>query len=193
MMIRDFGFVQFMLRITQTGSQRVLEERQFMFERYTEKARRAIFFARYEAGQYGSPEIEVGHLWLGLAREAKDIDAKAIVASYKLAHHTPPVTSIDIPLSAGVRGAIHNAAQVADSLDSKKIDIPHLRAGLLKVEGRNGELEAYLDELRNPPIIYERARELLKAINAGCANQAEYDLGLAITRYFAALRQKDSV
>jgi hypothetical protein len=25
-----------------------------MFERYTEKARRVIFFARYEAGQYGS-------------------------------------------------------------------------------------------------------------------------------------------
>ena len=26
-----------------------------MFERYTEKARRVIFFARYEASQYGSP------------------------------------------------------------------------------------------------------------------------------------------
>ncbi len=29
-----------------------------MFERYTEKARRAIFFARYEASQSGSPYIE---------------------------------------------------------------------------------------------------------------------------------------
>jgi ATP-dependent Clp protease ATP-binding subunit ClpC len=26
-----------------------------MFERYTEKARRVIFFARYEAAQFGSP------------------------------------------------------------------------------------------------------------------------------------------
>ena len=26
-----------------------------MFERYTEKARRVIFFARYEASQFGSP------------------------------------------------------------------------------------------------------------------------------------------
>ena len=37
-----------------------------MFERYTEKARRVIFFARYEASQYGSPYIETEHLLLGL-------------------------------------------------------------------------------------------------------------------------------
>ena len=29
-----------------------------MFERYTEKARRVVFFARYEASQFGSPYIE---------------------------------------------------------------------------------------------------------------------------------------
>ena len=33
-----------------------------MFERYTEKARRVIFFARYEASQFGSPCIETEHL-----------------------------------------------------------------------------------------------------------------------------------
>ena len=40
-----------------------------MFERYTEKARRSIFFARYEASQFGSPSIETEHLLLGLLRE----------------------------------------------------------------------------------------------------------------------------
>src|SRR5271156_932282 len=40
-----------------------------MFERYTEKARRVIFFARYEASQFGSPYIETEHLLLGLLRE----------------------------------------------------------------------------------------------------------------------------
>ena len=40
-----------------------------MFERYTEKARRVIFFARYEASQFGSPYIETAHLLLGLLRE----------------------------------------------------------------------------------------------------------------------------
>ena len=42
-----------------------------MFERYTEKARRIIFFARYEASQYGSPYIETEHLLLGIVREDK--------------------------------------------------------------------------------------------------------------------------
>ena len=42
-----------------------------MFERYTEKARRVIFFARYEASQFGSPYIESEHLLLGLLREDK--------------------------------------------------------------------------------------------------------------------------
>jgi ATP-dependent Clp protease ATP-binding subunit ClpC len=43
--------------------------RKSMFQRYTEKARRVIFFARYEAGQYGSPYIETEHLLLGFLRE----------------------------------------------------------------------------------------------------------------------------
>lgn len=42
-----------------------------MFERYTEKARRVVFFARYEAGQFGAPAIEAEHLLLGLMREDK--------------------------------------------------------------------------------------------------------------------------
>ena len=40
-----------------------------MFERYTERARRVIFFARYEASQLGSRTIETEHLLLGLIRE----------------------------------------------------------------------------------------------------------------------------
>ena len=44
-----------------------------MFERYTEKARRVIFFARYEASQFGSPCIDTEHLLLGMLREDKGI------------------------------------------------------------------------------------------------------------------------
>ena len=47
-----------------------------MFERYTEKARRVIFFARYEALQYGSPVISPEHILLGLIREDKTISAR---------------------------------------------------------------------------------------------------------------------
>ena len=44
-----------------------------MFERYTERARRVIFFARYEASQFGSTTIETEHLLLGLIREDKNL------------------------------------------------------------------------------------------------------------------------
>jgi len=40
-----------------------------MFERYRRKARRVIFFARYEASQFRQPYIETEHLLLGLLRE----------------------------------------------------------------------------------------------------------------------------
>ena len=49
-----------------------------MFERYTEKARRVIFFARYEASQFGSPYIETEHLLLGL------LDVQTVAAAKEL-------------------------------------------------------------------------------------------------------------
>jgi len=39
-----------------------------MFERYTEAARRTLFFARYEASVVGGDTIEAEHLLLGLFR-----------------------------------------------------------------------------------------------------------------------------
>ena len=47
-----------------------------MFERYTERARRVLFFARYEASQLGSISIETEHLLLGLLREGKGLTAR---------------------------------------------------------------------------------------------------------------------
>jgi ATP-dependent Clp protease ATP-binding subunit ClpC len=44
-----------------------------MFERYTERSRRVIFFARYEALQYGSPMISPEPILLGLRREDNTI------------------------------------------------------------------------------------------------------------------------
>jgi ATP-dependent Clp protease ATP-binding subunit ClpA len=44
-----------------------------MFERFTEKARRTVFFARYEASQLGSQEITSEHLLLGLLRDDKAV------------------------------------------------------------------------------------------------------------------------
>jgi ATP-dependent Clp protease ATP-binding subunit ClpC len=39
-----------------------------MFERYTQQARRVIFFARYEASEVASSSIQTEHLLLALLR-----------------------------------------------------------------------------------------------------------------------------
>ncbi|MCL4810654.1 MAG: hypothetical protein KJ062_23080, partial [Thermoanaerobaculia bacterium] len=44
-----------------------------MFEKYNEKARRALFFARYEASKLGSKVIESEHILLGILRVGDDV------------------------------------------------------------------------------------------------------------------------
>ena len=49
-----------------------------MFERYTERARRVLFFARYEASQLGTRSITPEHLLLGLLREGKGLASRVL-------------------------------------------------------------------------------------------------------------------
>ena len=62
------------------NDQRGLRRR--MFERYTERARRVLFFARYEASQLGSISIETEHLLLGLIREGKGLTSRIFARSH---------------------------------------------------------------------------------------------------------------
>lgn len=115
-----------------------------MFERYTEKARRVIFFARYEASHYGSPHIETEHLLLGLLRECKevvrwipDLNAEAIRTKIDAATLKAPSTStsLDLPLSSDSKRALGFASNEADRLAHRQIGTEHLLLGLLHVEG----------------------------------------------------------
>ena len=98
-----------------------------MFERYTEKARRVIFFARYEASQFGSPYIETEHLLLGLLREDKALTNRflrshASVESIRkqIEGHTTirekVSTSVDLPLSNECKRVLAYAAEEAERL-----------------------------------------------------------------------------
>lgn len=114
-----------------------------MFERYTEKVRRAIFFARYEAGQLGSPYIETEHLLLGLVREnpaltklvlpsitAMDVIRKE-VDKYAFRGEKIP-TRVDLPLSNESKRVLAHTAEEAELLKSKHIGTEHLLLGLLR-------------------------------------------------------------
>ena len=116
-----------------------------MFERYTEKARRVIFFARYEASQFGSPYIETEHLLLGLLREDKALTNRFLRSHASIesirkqieAHTTireKVSTSVDLPLSNECKRVLAFAAEEAERLGHKHIGTEHLLLGLLREE-----------------------------------------------------------
>ena len=116
-----------------------------MFERYTEKARRTIFFARYEASQYGSPYIETEHLLLGLLREDKALANRFLPSAAQvdsirnqIEAQTPirkkASTAVDLPLSHPCKRVLAYGAEEAERMGHKHIGPTHLLLGLLREE-----------------------------------------------------------
>jgi len=121
-----------------------------MFERYNEKARRAIFFARYEASVLGSPYIEAEHLLLGLMREDEHLFAallgplnNTITLAEEFRTNVPkqaPIsTSVDLPIGHAVKRCFAYAAEEAEGLKHKEITPDHLLLGLLREDSRASE------------------------------------------------------
>src|SRR5947209_7834052 len=113
-----------------------------MFERYTEQARRSIFFARYEASQLRTDRIEPVHLLLGLLRE--DLTLRQMLSSpqrQEIRAHaersfmgTDDVsTSMDLPLSHSCKRALDRACDAADETRRERIESTHLVLGLLRI------------------------------------------------------------
>src|SRR5271156_89443 len=117
-----------------------------MFEKYTEKARRVIFFARYEASQFGQPHIETEHLLLGLLREDKALTNRFLRSNYssveairrQIEGHTTIresiSTSVDLPISNECKRVLAYAAEEAERLGHKYVGTEHLLLGLLREE-----------------------------------------------------------
>ncbi|MCG3163014.1 MAG: Negative regulator of genetic competence ClpC/MecB [Acidobacteria bacterium] len=117
-----------------------------MFERYTEKARRVIFFARYEASQFGASQIEAEHILLGLIREDKNLTARffhrshANVESIRKEIEGRTVmrdrisSQIDLPLSGEAKRVLAFAAEESERLGNRHIGTEHLLLGLLREE-----------------------------------------------------------
>jgi len=112
-----------------------------MFERFTEKARRVIFFARYEASQYGIMSIETEHLLLGLMREDKALIWKFLrenggVESMRLEIESQITrgerlsTAIEIPISAECKRILKKASEEAERLGSKYVGTEHILLGI---------------------------------------------------------------
>lgn len=116
-----------------------------MFERYTEKARRVIFFARYEASQYGSRYIETEHLLLGLMREDHALGNRFLRGSGSVESYRREIearieirerisTSVEVPLTEECKRIVNYAAEEAERLGHKHVGTEHLLLGVLREE-----------------------------------------------------------
>lgn len=111
-----------------------------MFERFTEGARRALFFARLEASQLGALSIEGEHLLLGLAKDENG-PCSAIFAKHGLsdpsiradiaAGRSRVPESVEIPFSAATKKALQAADVEAQRLHHHYLGTEHLLLGLL--------------------------------------------------------------
>jgi ATP-dependent Clp protease ATP-binding subunit ClpC len=135
-----------------------------MFERYTERARRVLFFARYEATQLGSNTIETEHLLLGLIREGKGLTSRIFARSHlslesirkeiegRTVFREKVQTSVEIPFSAETKRVLQFAAEEADRLLHTYIGTEHLLLGILREERSAAASILYEKGMRLPSV-----------------------------------------
>jgi tRNA-Thr(GGU) m(6)t(6)A37 methyltransferase TsaA len=125
-----------------------------MFERYTEDARRVLFFARCEATKLGGLSIAPEHLLLGLVREghrrlremlsAASVtleDARRMVEAHTAAGASVPLEK-EIPFQPATSRILQLAVSEADALSHPYIGSEHLLLGMLR--GEDPVAAAYL-------------------------------------------------
>ena len=148
-----------------------------MFQRFTEMARRAVFFARYEASQFSSNTIELEHLLLALMRAEQKLgpkvtpqmreEVRARVVSLSPRGSDPVSTSVDLPCAPAVQHIFALAAAEATALEQKSIDSTYLllcilsekesrAAGILAEQGLT--YDTYRQELSSIPAQTKPAR-----------------------------------
>ena len=181
-----------------------------MFERYTEKARRVIFYARYEASQYGSPYIESEHILLGLLREDGATVLRflrpvctAAEIRVQIERQIPAreriSTAMEVPLTQEGKMILNRAKEEADLLGDRHIETQHLLLGILAAESsfaarllleRGAKLQAVREQL---------AKDAGSAKEVSTAGQYEErvsrrleEAATILERFLAALKSNNS-
>ncbi|MBA3600748.1 MAG: ATP-dependent Clp protease ATP-binding subunit [Acidobacteria bacterium] len=143
-----------------------------MFERYTEKARRVIFFARYEALQYGSQVISPEHILLGLMREDKTISARYFPfrnnltveavrreVEERIVLRERISQSAELHLAAETKRILAFANEESQQLQNRHIGPEHLLLGLVRQERSIAAEILYQHGLRPKDVREEIARQ----------------------------------
>jgi hypothetical protein len=170
-----------------------------MFERYTEKARRVIFFARYEASQFGSSSIETEHLLFGLFREdpallSRFVGSTRIAAEIRveierqITRHERISTSVEVPLTIECKKVLTLATEEADRLSQRHVGTEHLLLGILRLED---SLPARLLQERGLQLSAIR-ESLAKTAHPGASSERSSGPGATLDRFLAGLKSLNS-
>ena len=138
-----------------------------MFDRYTLRALRSVYFARESVSQYGSTTLDTEHLLLGILQSDPNVITSLLPSMTTddlrsevekgMAVNAPLPPNIDIPLSAAGEQIHTFALEEADSFGHRRVDIAHLLAGMLREEnGVAGQI------LRAAGLSLEAVRQQLK-------------------------------
>jgi heme-degrading monooxygenase HmoA len=112
-----------------------------MFDRFSEPARRALFYARYEVTQLGGTTIEPEHLVLGVLQDVSVLGQFArdpgAVGRLRAQLETAcrgsgsVSTSVEMPFSDAAKAALERAAIEADDLGNRWIRPEHILLGVI--------------------------------------------------------------
>jgi hypothetical protein len=172
-----------------------------MFERYNEKARRVIFFARYEASQYGSRQIGTEHILLGVMREGQtlmrqllgpDVDPGQIRTEIEkvITNGETFSTSVEVPLSGESKKVLQFAAEEAERLGDYYVAIEHFLLGILRVDG---SLAARILKERGAQLapLREQVAKLSNSIDADVKLRTMEEAVAELHRFLARLKSSE--
>src|SRR5262249_18264507 len=122
-----------------------------MFERYNEKARRVVFYARYQATALGDPEIRAIPLLLALLGEAKalffklelpegNLEALRAACVRESLGGEPIPASADMAVDEETKRILSRAIEEADSRKDNEVDVEHLLLGSLHVPNKANDI-----------------------------------------------------
>jgi hypothetical protein len=115
-----------------------------MFNRFTLRARRVLFYARSEVSQLGSSAIEPEHILLGVLDEGNGLGCRILARTgdalddfrgdivRRLSSRDKVPESDEIPFSGSCERALQYAAEEADRLLHDYVGTEHLLLGLLR-------------------------------------------------------------
>lgn len=116
-----------------------------MFEKYTEHARRALYYSRYEAGRRNCTHVEPEHILLGILRDRSeevlkllahfDLKVEDLTKLFETSQLTAGITAnTPMPLSDPSKQVLVSAGAEAEAMGDPGVAALHLMLGILSIE-----------------------------------------------------------